>query len=101
MNDLTAPHAWLNQKGLQAFSLPARNQPFPAAMPLIVLTGYPSSGKSKRATEIAEYLRNRLQAENRSMKIHVVNDESLNVSKSAYKGSKWERDNAPQRRLKC
>lgn len=70
-------------------------------MPLIVLTGYPSSGKSKRATEIAEYLRNRLQAENRSMKIHVVNDESLNVSKSAYKGSKWERDNAPQRRLKC
>ncbi|KAI9032602.1 chromatin associated protein KTI12-domain-containing protein [Phycomyces nitens] len=53
-------------------------------MPLIILTGYPSSGKTQRAAEINKYLTERLEAENRSLKIHWINDESLNVHRDAY-----------------
>lgn len=55
-------------------------------MPLIVLTGYPCSGKTQRAKEIEQYLLDRLKNENKSMRIHIINDESLNISKDAYKG---------------
>ena len=55
-------------------------------MPLIVLTGYPSSGKTQRTNEIKEYLSKRLTEENKSLRIHIINDESLHVSKDAYKG---------------
>ncbi|EIE84887.1 hypothetical protein RO3G_09597 [Rhizopus delemar RA 99-880] len=54
-------------------------------MPLIVLTGYPSSGKTQRTNEIKEYLSKRLAEENKSLRIHIINDESLHVSKDAYK----------------
>lgn len=55
-------------------------------MPLIVLTGHPCSGKSHRANQIKQYMLQRLSADGRSMRIHIVNDDSLNVSKEAYRG---------------
>lgn len=55
-------------------------------MPLIVLTGYPSSGKSRRADQIKHYLLERLQNENKNMRIHHIHDASLNVTKDAYRG---------------
>jgi protein KTI12 len=55
-------------------------------MPLITITGYPTSGKSQRANEIKEYLAKKLAEENKSYRIHVINDESLHVPKDAYKG---------------
>lgn len=55
-------------------------------MPLITITGYPTSGKSTRANEIKEYLSKRLEKENKSYRIHVLNDESLHIPKEAYKG---------------
>lgn len=55
-------------------------------MPLIIITGYPSSGKTQRANEIKEYLSERLQQEGKSFRIHIINDESLHVPKEAYKG---------------
>ena len=58
------------------------------AMPLILLTGFPSSGKTHRAKQIEQYMLERLKAEGRSMRIHIINDDSLNVSKDAYQG-KW------------
>jgi hypothetical protein len=55
-------------------------------MPLIILSGYPSSGKTQRVNEIKEYFVRRLEEENKSLRIHVINDESLHVPKDAYKG---------------
>ncbi|KAG0743376.1 hypothetical protein G6F29_010190 [Rhizopus arrhizus] len=60
-------------------------------MPLIVLTGYPSSGKTQRTNEIKEYLSKRLAEENKSLRIHIINDESLHVSKDAYKDAREEK----------
>lgn len=55
-------------------------------MPLIIVTGYPSSGKSQRANEIKDYLVKKLEEDSKSYRIHVINDESLHISKDAYKG---------------
>lgn len=55
-------------------------------MPLIILTGYPSSGKTQRANEIKEYLQKRLSEENKPLRIHIIDDASLHVTKDAYKG---------------
>lgn len=55
-------------------------------MPLVIITGYPSSGKSQRANELKEYLLKRLEQDKKSYRIHVINDESLHVPKQAYKG---------------
>ncbi|KAI9301454.1 chromatin associated protein KTI12-domain-containing protein [Cunninghamella echinulata] len=59
-------------------------------MPLIIITGFPSSGKSKRALEVESYLKQRLEDEKKSMRIHLINDESLHVSKEAYKGFRYQ-----------
>ncbi|KAI8138126.1 chromatin associated protein KTI12-domain-containing protein [Fennellomyces sp. T-0311] len=59
-------------------------------MPLIVLTGFPTSGKTHRAKQIEQYMLERLQAEGRSMRIHIINDDSLNVSKDAYQGFRYQ-----------
>lgn len=61
-------------------------------MPLIILSGYPSSGKTQRVNEIKDYLIKRLEEEKRSLRIHVINDESLHVPKDAYKGrrKRWQ-----------
>lgn len=55
-------------------------------MPLIIITGFPSSGKTQRANEIKEFLSKRLEQENKSFRIHVINDESLHIAKDAYNG---------------
>ncbi|ORY95672.1 chromatin associated protein KTI12 [Syncephalastrum racemosum] len=60
-------------------------------MPLIVLTGYPSSGKSRRADQIKQYLLERLQNENKNMRIHHIHDPSLNVTKDAYRDPREEK----------
>lgn len=60
-------------------------------MPLIVLTGYPSSGKTQRTNEIKEYLTKRLAEENKSLRIHIIDDHSLHVPKTAYKGKGHEK----------
>lgn len=41
-------------------------------MPLIILTGYPSSGKTTRCQEIKEYLE-----KNCNKKVHVVSEENI------------------------
>ncbi|KAG0238101.1 hypothetical protein BGW41_008247 [Actinomortierella wolfii] len=57
-------------------------------MPLITLSGLPSSGKSRRAAEIKQYLEDRLQKQAqddpstaKQYRIHVINDESLKLDK--------------------
>ncbi|PHZ08314.1 chromatin associated protein KTI12 [Rhizopus microsporus ATCC 52813] len=60
-------------------------------MPLIVLTGYPSSGKTQRTNEIKEYLTKKLAGENKSLRIHIIDDHSLHVPKTAYKDAREEK----------
>ncbi|KAI9481594.1 MAG: chromatin associated protein KTI12 [Benjaminiella poitrasii] len=60
-------------------------------MPLIILTGYPSSGKTKRVNEIKDYFMNRIKEEKKSLRIHIINDESLHVTKDAYKDAREEK----------
>lgn len=57
-------------------------------MPLIIITGFPSSGKTQRANEIKDFLTSRLEQEKKSFRIHVINDESLHIPKEAYNGKK-------------
>ncbi|XP_053741759.1 protein KTI12 homolog isoform X1 [Synchiropus splendidus] len=47
-------------------------------MPLILMCGYPCSGKSRRAKELKEYFEL-----NTDRKVHIVGDESLGVDKNA------------------
>ncbi|XP_029992576.1 protein KTI12 homolog [Sphaeramia orbicularis] len=57
-------------------------------MPLIVMCGYPCSGKTRRAEELKVYLE-----ENTERKVHVVGDEALGVEKNTvYADSQKEKN---------
>lgn len=58
-------------------------------MALITITGYPSSGKSKRAQQLKGYLEARLagsEYHGPSLKVVVLSDDSLNLARSIYDG---------------
>jgi tRNA uridine 5-carbamoylmethylation protein Kti12 len=55
-------------------------------MPLIVMCGFPSSGKTSRSTQIMQYFVDRFNNENKPNSVHIINDESLGISKDSYKG---------------
>lgn len=46
-------------------------------MPLVVMCGYPSSGKSKRAEELKNHLEN-----SRGKTVHLAGDESVNLERN-------------------
>ncbi|KAF8972366.1 kti12, chromatin associated [Entomortierella lignicola] len=60
-------------------------------MPLVILSGLPSSGKTRRAQELKQFFETRLASQNQEQddsttkakeyRIHVINDESLNLNK--------------------
>lgn len=56
-------------------------------MAMITFSGYPCSGKSTRAIELKTFLQHKLQSAGSSMKIIVINDESLALSKTSYDGT--------------
>ncbi|KOS18547.1 Protein kti12 [Escovopsis weberi] len=51
-------------------------------MPLIILTGYPTSGKSTRAKQLHDYLEER--ARGTKYRLHLVSDDALSISRSVY-----------------
>ena len=58
-------------------------------MALITITGYPSSGKSRRAQQFKEYLENRLadpEYHGPTLKVVVLSDDNLNLTRSVYDG---------------
>jgi len=58
-------------------------------MALITITGYPSSGKSRRAQQLKEYLENKLagpEYHGPALKVVVLSDDDLNLSRSIYDG---------------
>lgn len=53
-------------------------------MPLIVMCGYPCSGKTRRARELKEYF-----TQNTERKVHIVGDEDQGIDRnSVYAGEK-------------
>ena len=59
------------------------------SMALITITGYPCSGKSKRVQQLKEYLESKLaDSEYRgpTLKVVLLSDDNLNLSRSVYDG---------------
>ena len=58
-------------------------------MALVTISGYPCSGKTRRAEQIKLALENRLQSPDYAgpkLKVTVLSDDVLNISRDAYKG---------------
>ena len=58
-------------------------------MALVTISGYPCSGKSKRVSELKAALESRLQDPNYAgpqLKVKILSDEELYVSRDAYNG---------------
>ncbi|KAG0129327.1 chromatin associated protein KTI12 [Tuber indicum] len=58
-------------------------------MPLIIITGYPSSGKTTRATHLHTYLQAKLDSpdtppQQRSQKLHLISPHTLQISRTSY-----------------
>ncbi|KAK0121595.1 hypothetical protein ONS95_009884 [Cadophora gregata] len=58
-------------------------------MPLIILTGYPSSGKTHRATQLQTYLNTQIsslpkESPNASLRVHLISDHTLAISRNVY-----------------
>ncbi|RKP39280.1 chromatin associated protein KTI12, partial [Dimargaris cristalligena] len=61
-------------------------------MPLVILAGIPCSGKTRRAEELRVYFQKRLaDIPGPERKIHILNDQSLGIAKSAYDASTQEK----------
>lgn len=61
-------------------------------MALITISGYPCSGKSRRATQIQNHLERRLMEPDytgSSLTVTVVSDDTLNIPRSAYDGESF------------
>lgn len=55
-------------------------------MPLVILTGYPSSGKTRLAQKLQQAFKEKINLDKSSFQVELVNDESLHIEKQAYKG---------------
>lgn len=58
-------------------------------MALVTLTGYPCSGKSKRAQQLKEYFENKLagsEYHGPTLNVVMLSDDDLNLSRSVYDG---------------
>lgn len=53
-------------------------------MPLIIVSGLPTSGKSTRARQLHDYLAERIAAAGSEHRLHLVSDDSLSISRSVY-----------------
>ncbi|KAF4454102.1 hypothetical protein F53441_3339 [Fusarium austroafricanum] len=51
-------------------------------MPLIIVSGLPTSGKSTRSKQLHDYLSNRIA--NTKYRLHLISDESLSISRIVY-----------------
>ncbi|CAI2191956.1 16017_t:CDS:2, partial [Funneliformis geosporum] len=63
-------------------------------MPLIILCGIPSSGKTRRANQIMQYFVERFSNEKKTNSVNLINDESLGITKDSYKDTRIEEKKA-------
>jgi protein KTI12 len=66
-------------------------------MPLILISGFPSAGKTTRAAQLKEYFESKIansppDARTSRLKVHLINDQTLGVSRSVYHTAKAEKD---------
>ncbi|CAG8698476.1 15731_t:CDS:2, partial [Cetraspora pellucida] len=59
-------------------------------MPLIIICGIPSSGKTTRAKQITQYFLDRFSNQEKTGAVHLINDESLGITKDSYKDTRVE-----------
>lgn len=57
----------------------SRLKPESLQMPLVILCGFPASGKTTLATKLASFLK-----ENTQLAVQIVNDEFLNIPNNEY-----------------
>jgi protein KTI12 len=67
------------------------------AAPLIPIKGYPSAGKTTRATQLKEFCESKIanasaDARVSRLKVHLINDQTLGVARSVYHTAKAEKD---------
>ncbi|KAF8161042.1 chromatin associated protein KTI12 [Crassisporium funariophilum] len=60
-------------------------------MALITISGFPSSGKSTRTTQIHDYIAQKIHQTDSSLKIHIISDDSLDISRDVYDQSSSEK----------
>lgn len=56
-------------------------------MPLIMMSGLPSSGKTTRALELQRALEEKIGSSLRKFKVHVINDDTLGINREVYRGT--------------
>ncbi|KAK6507276.1 hypothetical protein TWF481_005724 [Arthrobotrys musiformis] len=67
-------------------------------MPLIMMSGFPASGKTTRANQIRDLFNSKIAELSSTdpriarLKVHVVNDEGLGISKEVYREARPEKD---------
>ena len=61
---------------------------------LILLTGYPSSGKSQRASQLYDFFSTKFSSEPRfrHLQIHLVSDDTLGLGRDVYRHAREEKD---------
>ncbi|RPA93040.1 chromatin associated protein KTI12 [Choiromyces venosus 120613-1] len=63
-------------------------------MPLIIITGYPSSGKTTRATQLHAYLQSKLTSTTsprRNLKLHLISPHTLQIPRTSYSTAPLEK----------
>ncbi|TKA78141.1 hypothetical protein B0A49_06391 [Cryomyces minteri] len=65
-------------------------------MPLILVSGYPCSGKTYRSQQLIDFFRSRISAFTDGrlarLKVHHINDQSLGISRNVYHAARTEKD---------
>ncbi|KAF8536676.1 chromatin associated protein KTI12 [Trichophaea hybrida] len=66
-------------------------------MPLIIISGYPCSGKTTRAQQIASYFHDRIASSppntrETRLRVHLVNTESLSLPRTVYRDARAEKE---------
>ncbi|KAF3047083.1 hypothetical protein E8E12_011089 [Didymella heteroderae] len=66
-------------------------------MPLVLISGYPSAGKTTRALQLKEYCESKIaaasaEARTGRLKVHLINDQTLGVSRAVYHTARAEKD---------
>ncbi|GAO46325.1 elongator complex associated protein Kti2 [Saitoella complicata NRRL Y-17804] len=60
-------------------------------MPLIIISGFPSSGKTTRANEIKAALLSKIESTCSSLKVHHISDDTLHIPREIYRDTKKEK----------
>jgi protein KTI12 len=64
---------------------------------LVLISGYPSSGKTARANQLRDFFEAKITSETADarvgkLKVHLINDQTLGVSRTVYHTAKAEKD---------